>query len=176
MATHTTTATRSEIIEALRCVVSTNDGIDAEAFNVDLAADAILAGQVTPDTNDELITDEVEALAYGAFMSNGPWWQAATWTEELVEGRWVACGDYGCAPIPDDDDATIAVGWSAWRTYIGPEWHTAGEAATYRVVWREVGADRGVAAVIEVDGDGNVEVSADRWDNAERAVLRVSVA
>jgi len=65
---------RNEIIALCDNVVETNKAFFTD-FNIrtDLAADAIIAGLVTPDTNGGLITDEWEALALGAFMSEGPW-------------------------------------------------------------------------------------------------------
>jgi hypothetical protein len=161
MATHTTTATRSEIIEALERVFDANkhNTTGIHAFSVDAAADAILAGQVTPDDNYGRITDPTVALAFGALMSDGPWWQAATWTEELVDGEWVQFGDYDSAPIPADDAAAAAVARSTWETCIGPDWHIDGEAATYRVVWETIDGKHKCAAQIDVYADGHIEIT-----------------
>jgi hypothetical protein len=163
MATHTTTtATRSEIIEALRNVVSTNRPNwrgEAKAFDVEAAAVAILAGQVTPDDNDGQIIDELEALTYGAWMSDGPWWQAATWTEELVDGKWVQFGDYDSAPMPDSDADAADAARLVWETYIGPAWHHDGEAATYRVAWETIDGRHKCAARIDVYADGHIEIT-----------------
>jgi hypothetical protein len=96
-----TNITRDEIIEALEFVRSTNDHLigsvtladrriftDLGRFDVDIAADAILAGKVEPDCNEHendegqivRIDDEVAALAFGAFMSSGAWWVEEQWT------------------------------------------------------------------------------------------------
>jgi len=63
---------RTALVELLTDAIAIND---ADAFDIETAVDAILAGQVTPDDNEGLITDSVEALAFGAIMSDGPWWK-----------------------------------------------------------------------------------------------------
>jgi hypothetical protein len=67
------TFTRSHLIEALNEVVSLNS-LTANGFDVEVAADAIVAGEVTPDSNDGLIDDDAMAMAFGAFMADGRWW------------------------------------------------------------------------------------------------------
>jgi hypothetical protein len=73
-----TNTNRSRLIEALEDVLRLNAsaiaGTTTAVFDVEAAADAILAGQVTPDDNDGGITDELEALAFGALLADGPWW------------------------------------------------------------------------------------------------------
>jgi hypothetical protein len=74
----TNNTTRTAALEALTKMVAINSALIAATtdavFDVELAADAILAGAVQPDTNDGVITDELEALAFGAMMSAGAWW------------------------------------------------------------------------------------------------------
>jgi hypothetical protein len=132
MAQHTiTNITRDEIIEQLKEVVSVNDHNfweEAGTFDIDAAADAILAGQVQPDWNNDddgirRIDDEVMALAFGAFMSSGPWWRvtdpqtwvrfdpgAAEWVSCVIDPAdpaWTVCG----RAVGADERATIPDGW-----------------------------------------------------------------
>jgi hypothetical protein len=107
MATHTTTtATHSEIIKALKQVICVNEfGRSAtDQLDVNAAANAILAGQVTPDDNDGLITDGVEALALGALMSDGPWW---TKVEDRTVVEWDT--DEWVAHRLDPSDPSVTV-------------------------------------------------------------------
>lgn len=66
--------------EALDRVLEENFAYDEEygSFDYEKALQAILSGEVTPDDNDGLIRDEATALAFGAFMSDGPWWKTAS--------------------------------------------------------------------------------------------------
>ena len=71
--TNNTDITRNAIVEAL-AEVATDNHLLSEGFDLDIAADAILAGEVTADDNDGAITDPALKLAFGAFMSSGRWW------------------------------------------------------------------------------------------------------
>lgn len=77
--TNTADINRSHLINALNDAVRLNSALIASnkaTFVIAIAADAIIDGEVTPDTNDGAITDEIEALAFGAIVSDGPWWVA----------------------------------------------------------------------------------------------------
>lgn len=68
---------RSDVLAALADTVSLNQILlePGQHLDLDAAADAILAGHVTPDDNDGTITDPAAAAyAFGAFISDGPWW------------------------------------------------------------------------------------------------------
>lgn len=71
-----TTATRSQILDIIAEIPTTKSDTGAR-FDADIAADAILNGEVTPDDNDGTITDVTEALVFGALMSDGRWWVAS---------------------------------------------------------------------------------------------------
>jgi hypothetical protein len=69
---------RSEVEAAVKAVAELNGDVwDGDRFVRELAVDAIMAGTVAPNDNDGFITDPVEALAYGAYVSNGAWWVPA---------------------------------------------------------------------------------------------------
>lgn len=74
--------TRAAIIAALeqqRDACEHHWPTEAEQFDVERAADGIERGQVQPDYNRDddgqpRLTDPLQALAHGAFMSSGDWW------------------------------------------------------------------------------------------------------
>ena len=105
-----TSPTRSQIIAALNDVVASNSALlsdgsfDGATFNIDIAADAIQAGQVAPADNDGLITDETTKLAFGAFMSDGAWWVPARVLFDY------ATGDVVGAATPEQIEASLAAG------------------------------------------------------------------
>ena len=65
---------RRKIVSALHDCWGFASGMVNEGINIEVAADAILAGEVTPNDNEGAITDEIMALAFGAMMQDGPWW------------------------------------------------------------------------------------------------------
>ena len=71
--TNNTDITRNDILEALAEIVADNH-LFRDGFDVDIAADAIMAGEVAADDNDGAINDPALKLAFGAFMSSGRWW------------------------------------------------------------------------------------------------------
>lgn len=81
--TTSTNPTRTQIIDALNNVVAANSHLlsngsfDGTTFDVVLAALAIETGHVAPFTENDQITDPLQALALGALMSDGIWWVKA---------------------------------------------------------------------------------------------------
>ena len=69
--------TRAHLIELLGDAVWSSAVIDRDRFDIDAAADAILAGHVTPDDNGGAIPpdDIAGQLAFGAIVSDGSWWR-----------------------------------------------------------------------------------------------------
>ncbi len=108
MDTHTN---RNHILDAIDDVLSSNStliaGTTDATFVPEWAADAILAGQVTPNDNDGLATDELHALALGAVMADGPWWVRGTlvdyWTGEELR---VATREQVLAAVRSKNDMT----------------------------------------------------------------------
>ena len=66
---------RATIVQLLTDAIAMNQAADADAFDIEVAADAILAGQVPPDIREGLITDSLEARVFCAIMNDGPWWK-----------------------------------------------------------------------------------------------------
>lgn len=67
--------TRNDIVAAVKAVADTHRELWSDCFVQERAVEAIMAGEVEPDYNDGLITDPYMALAFGAYVSTGPWWQ-----------------------------------------------------------------------------------------------------
>lgn len=65
---------RGRVIEALRDCWQFAEGMVQDDLDVEIAADEIIAGRVTPDSNEGAISDFVMSLAFGVMMQSGPWW------------------------------------------------------------------------------------------------------
>lgn len=77
---------RLDVIDALQTVARLHH-LDV-GFDVEVAADAILAGRIVPDWDHGTIVSTTLAFAQGAFMSTGPWWPTAPAADlAAVDGR-----------------------------------------------------------------------------------------
>lgn len=129
--TTSTNPTRTQIVTALTEVVAANsapssDGsFDGATFNIDIAADAIQAGQVAPFAEAEQILNPLGALALGAFMSDGAWWVPARdlfdantadkispATPEQIEAS-LSAGDTGTILVDADGNVVADGSWES---------------------------------------------------------------
>lgn len=135
--TNNTDITRTAVLDALADAVATNSALIAATtdawFDAEAAVDAILAGGVKPNTNDDTITDEVDALAFAAVTTDGPWWVTGTLmdaeTDELIGPATpaqieasLAAGDTGMILIDADGDVIEQSSWDADQPGVRTVW------------------------------------------------------
>lgn len=139
--TTNTNLTRDQLVDLLLDMVSDNRQIIAGTtdawFDAEIAADCIIAGEVTPDDNDGHITDAAESLAFGALMTDGPWWVRGTlvdcWsddelgpaTPEQIAAAAKTKTMTGCILIDADGDVVSEGSWAASQPGVRTVWVAA---------------------------------------------------